>query len=54
MGAAYSAQVGSLQVFGQPAAIRQEMTGIAMDQEDCLEEEDLNILTDSLSSMQLL
>jgi hypothetical protein len=58
MGAAYSqaAKVGSLQVrvFGQPATIQQEMTGIAIDQEDCLEEEDLNILTDSLSSMQLL
>ncbi len=46
----------SMAVFGQPLAssLRPELTGIALAVEDCLGEEDLNILTDSLSSMQLL
>ena len=38
--------------FGQPSSIRPELTGIALALEDCPGEEDLNILTDSLSSME--
>jgi ribonuclease HI len=43
-------------VIGQPSSLRQELTGIALALEDCPGEEDLNILTDSLSSesMRLL
>jgi ribonuclease HI len=44
----------SVAVFGQPSSIRPELTGIALALEGCPGEDDLNILTDSLSSMQLL
>ena len=59
MGAAMVAKDGRLParsatVFGQPSSIRPELTGIALALEDCPGEEDLNVLTDSLSSMQLL
>ncbi len=43
----------SVSVFGQPSLIRPELTGIALSLEECPGEEDLNVLTDSLSSMQL-
>ncbi len=59
MGAALVAKGGrlpvrSVTVFGQPSSIRPELTGITLALEDCPGEEDLNVLTDSLSSMQLL
>ena len=59
MGAAYVTKDNrlpprSVAVFGQPSSIRPELTGIALALEDCPGEEDLNILTDSLSSMRLL
>ena len=59
MGAAMVAKDGrlasrSVAVFGQPSSIRPELTGIALAVEDCPREEDLNILTDSLSAMKLL
>jgi len=59
MGAAYVTKDNrlpprSVAVFGQPSSIRPELTGIALVLEDCPGEEDLNILTDSLSSMRLL
>ena len=59
MGAAVVAKDGRIQarsvaVFGQPSSIRPELTGIALALEGCPVEEDLNILTDSLSSMRLL
>ena len=59
MGAAYVSIGGrlpsrSVSVFGQPSSIRPELTGIAMALKDCPDEEDLNILTDSLSAMVLL
>jgi hypothetical protein len=66
MGAAYVAKDNRLpsrivEVFqvgpGQPSSIRPELTGIALAGlalEDCPGEEDLNIITDSLSSMRLL
>ena len=59
MGAALVAKGGrlparSVSVFGQPSSIRPELTGIALSLEECPGEEDLNVLTDSLSSMQLL
>jgi ribonuclease HI len=44
----------SVAVFGQPSSLRPELTGVAVALEDCPGEEDLNILTDSLSSMKLL
>ena len=44
----------SVAVFGQPSSIRPELTGIALALEECPGEEDLNIITDSLSSMRLL
>ena len=44
----------SVAVFGPPSSLRPELTGIAIALEDCPGEEDLNILTDSLSSMLLL
>jgi hypothetical protein len=55
MGAAYVAKDNrlpprSVAVFGQPSSIR----GIALALEDCPGEEDLNTITDSLSSMRLL
>jgi hypothetical protein len=59
MGAAVVAKNGPMQahsvtVFGQPSSIRPELTGIALALEGCPAEEDLNILTDSLSSMRLV
>jgi ribonuclease HI len=59
MGAALVAKDGRLPargvaVFGQPSSLRPELTGIALALEDCPGEEDLNVLTDSLSSMRLL
>jgi len=59
MGAAYVAKDNrlpsrSVAVFGPPSSIRPELTGIALALEDCPGEEDLNIITDSLSSMRLL
>ncbi len=58
MGAAVVAKDGRMQarsvVFGQPSCIRPELTGIALALEGCPAEEDLSILTDSLSSMRLL
>jgi ribonuclease HI len=57
MGAAYVAKDnrGGLGTeIGQPSSIRPELTGIALALEDCPGEEDLNIITDSLSSMRLL
>jgi len=59
MGAAVVAKDGRIQarsvaVFGQPSSIRPELTGIALALEESPAEEDLNILTDSLSSMRLL
>ena len=59
MGAAYVSIGGRLPprsviVFGQPSSIRPELTGIAMALKDCLDEEDLNILTDGLSAIVLL
>ena len=59
MGAAYVSIGGrlpsqSVSVFGQPSSILPELTGIAMALKDCPDEEDLNILTDSLSAIMLL
>ena len=59
MGAAVVAKDGRMQarsvaVFGQPSSIRPELTGLALALEGCPVEEDLSILTDSLSSMRLL
>jgi hypothetical protein len=64
MGAAYVTKDNrlpprSVAVFGQPSSIRPELTGIALAVEDCPGRarpggEDLNVLTDSLSSMRLL
>ena len=47
-------QARSAAVFGSASSIRPELTGITIALEDCPEDEDLNILTDSLSSMLLL
>ena len=44
----------SVAVFGPPSSLRPELTGIAIALDDCPGEEDLNILTDSLSSIRLL
>ncbi len=44
----------SMSVFGQPSSIWRELTGIAMVLKDCPDEEDLNNLTDSLSTIVLL
>ena len=44
----------SVAVFGQPASIRPELAGLALPLEDCPLEEELSILTDSQSSMDLL
>jgi len=44
----------STAVFGSALSLRPELTGISIALEDCPVEEDLNILTDSLSSMLLL
>ena len=59
MGASYVSIGGrlpprSVSVLGQPSSIRPELTGIAMVLKDCQDEEDLNILTDSLSAIVLL
>ncbi len=59
MGAAYVAKDNrlpsrSVAVFGQQQYIRPELTGITLSLEDCPGEEDLSIITDSLSSMRLL
>ncbi len=59
MGAAYVVKDNclpsrSVAVFGQSSSIRPELTGITLALEDCPGEEDLNILTDSLSSKRLL
>jgi hypothetical protein len=59
MGAVFVAKDGKVQecsvaVFGQPSSIRPELTGIALALEECPIEEDLTILTDSLSSVDLL
>ena len=59
MGAAFVAkdnrlQARSIAVYGPPSSIRQELTGMALALVDCPRETDLNILTDSLSAMQLL
>ena len=47
-------QSRSVTVYGPPSTIRPELTGIALAVEECPLEEDLTILTDSLSAMQLL
>jgi hypothetical protein len=47
-------QARSVAVFGRPSSIRPELTWIALALEGCPAEKDLNILTDSLSSMRLL
>jgi ribonuclease HI len=46
----------SVAVFGQPSSIGlgPELTGMALAIEDCPGEEDLNILTESLSAMRLV
>ncbi len=59
MGAAMVAKDGRLParrvaVFGQPSSRLPELIGLALALEYCPGEEDLNILTDSLSSMRLL
>jgi hypothetical protein len=59
MGAALVAKddclpVRNVAVFGQPLSLRPELTGVAMALEDCPSEEELTILTYSLSSMRLL
>jgi ribonuclease HI len=59
MGAAMVAKDNKIQsrsvaVFGPPSSIRPELTGILLAVEDCPLEEDLSILTDSLSAIQLL
>jgi hypothetical protein len=59
MGAAFVAKDGRVQarsvaVFGQPSSFHPELTGIALALEECPIEEDHTILTDSLSSMNLL
>ncbi len=59
MGAVYVAKDNrlpsrSVAVFGQRSSIRPELTEIALALDECPGEEDLNIITDSLSSMRLL
>jgi hypothetical protein len=44
----------SVAVLGQPSSIRPGLTGIALAIEACPIEEDLTILTDSLSAMRLI
>ena len=46
-------QARSVAVFGSASSLRPELTGITLAL-DCPQDEDLNILTDSLSSMLLL
>ncbi len=57
MGAAMVAKDGhllsrSVAVNGQPSSIRPKLTGMALTIEDCLGEDNLNIVTDSLSALQ--
>ena len=59
MGAAFVAlgdrvPARSAAVFGSEASIRPELTGLAMALEECPVQEDLTLLTDSKSSMDLL
>jgi len=59
MGAAYVSKDGRLQarsvaVFGRPASLRPELAGIALPLEDCPVAEELSILTDSQSAIDLL
>jgi hypothetical protein len=59
MGASFVAKEGrlparSVAVLGQPSSIRPELTEIALAIEACPREEDLIILTDSLSAIRLL
>jgi hypothetical protein len=44
----------SVAVFGQPSSLPPELSGITLALEDCPGEEDLNVLTKSLSAMRLL
>ena len=44
----------SVAVYGPPSSIRPELTGISLAVKECPVEENLNILTDSLSALQLL
>ena len=59
MGAAFVSQnnrmpARSVAVFGSRSSLRPELTGITLALEDCPQNVDLNILTDSLSSIRLL
>lgn len=59
MGAAFVAlgdrvPARSVAVFGTEASIRPELTGLALALEECSYQEDLTVLTDSKSSMDLL
>ena len=59
MGAAYVSKDNKLQarsvaVFGRPASILPELAGIALPLEDCPLDEELSVLTDSQSAMDLL
>ena len=47
-------QSRSVAVYGPPSSIRPELAGISLAVEECPVEENLNILTDSLSALQLL
>ena len=47
-------QSRSVAVYGPPSSIRPEPAGISLAVEECPVEENLNILTDSLSALQLL
>jgi hypothetical protein len=50
----YRLPARSVAVFGQPSSLRPELSGIALALEDCPGQEDLSVLTDSLSAMRLL
>jgi ribonuclease HI len=59
MGAAFVTQNNqvpsrSVAVFGSKSSLRPELAGIVLALEDCPQDVDLNILTDSLSSLRLL
>lgn len=45
---------GSVAVFGSETSIRPELTGLTLALEKCPVEENLTVLTDSKSSMELL
>ena len=47
-------QTRSVAVFGSASSLQLELAGVTLALEDCPQDEDLNILTDSLSSMLLL